>query len=352
MFGNGIFNIAVALGFAPGRWVVGAGVAVGLGLAYWIAIRGVRLLNIFNTIIAPGLVFLVLFMFIMLLRTHGWEAIARAEPLAPTPIPIVNYLIALELGIASGIAWWGGIGFLARNTKTRRDAVYPELLQLGFSAGVVCAVALFSALMVQSSDPTEWMVPIGGVFMGVIALAFVALANVTSTTVSLFAGGLALRHVPALRGRPWWQAVGAVALPCVAFVFWPIELYDLGDVFLAYNGTMYAPISSILFVDFFFLRDQKLHLWSIFDDAPDGEYQYWKGFNWLALGCVVLGQAVYIILYNPFSGETHELFRFFPPSLTACIVPGLLYWAGMRFLFPRLGDEVFKDQRSLSTPNI
>ena len=352
MFGNGIFNIAVALGFAPGRWVVGAGVAVGLGLAYWIAIRGVRLLNIFNTIIAPGLVFLVLFMFIMLLRTHGWEAIARAEPLAPTPIPIVNYLIALELGIASGIAWWGGIGFLARNTKTRRDAVYPELLQLGFSAGVVCAVALFSALMVQSSDPTEWMVPIGGVFMGVIALAFVALANVTSTTVSLFAGGLALRHVPALRGRPWWQAVGAVALPCVAFVFWPIQPYDLGDVFLAYNGTMYAPISGILFVDFFFLRDQKLHLWSIFDDAPDGEYQYWKGFNWLALGCVVLGQAVYIILYNPFSGETHELFRFFPPSLTACIVPGLLYWAGMRFLFPRLGDEVFKDQRSLSTPNI
>ena len=62
----------------------------------------------------------------------------------------------------------------------------------------------------------------------------------------------------------------------------------LGDVFLAYNGTMYAPISGILFVDFFLLRDQKLHLWSIFDDAPDGEYQYWKGFNWLALGCVVL----------------------------------------------------------------
>ena len=115
---------------------------------------------------------------------------------------------------------------------------------------------------------------------------------------------------------------------------------------------MYAPISGILFVDFFLLRGQKIHLWSIFDDAPDGAYQYWKGFNWLALGCVVLGQAVYIILYNPLSGETHELFRFFPPSLTACIVPGLLYWAGMRFLFPRLGDEIPKDQRSLSLPNI
>ena len=98
MFGNGIFNIAVALGFAPGRWVVVAGVAVGLGLAYWIAIRGVRLLNVVNTIITPGLVFLVLvlFMFVMLLRTYGWEAISRGEPLAPTPIPISGPCFALR----------------------------------------------------------------------------------------------------------------------------------------------------------------------------------------------------------------------------------------------------------------
>jgi NCS1 family nucleobase:cation symporter-1 len=39
-------------------------------------------------------------------------------------------------------------------------------------------VALFSALVVGSDDPTEWMVPLGGPVMGVLALCFVAPANV------------------------------------------------------------------------------------------------------------------------------------------------------------------------------
>ena len=330
MFGNGLRNIAEALGYQPGGWIVGAGVALGLWLSYWIATRGVHLLNISNSIITPGLALLVAFMFFMLLRDHGWAAIAAAEPLDPTPKPIVNYLIALELGVASGISWWGGIGFLARNTRSKRNAVYPEILQLGLASGIVCSVGLFSALVVQSDDPTEWMVPIGGVFLGVVALGFVALANITSTAVSLFASGLALRHIPALRDRPWQQLMVLTILPCVPFVFWPDQLYGLGDAFLAYNGTMYAPIVGIVFVDFFFLRGQRLSLWSIFESDPSGEYHYSRGFHWPALASVVLGQATYLFLFDPISGETHYLFRFMPASVAACLVPAATYWIAMQ----------------------
>ena len=107
-------------------------------------------------------------------------------------------------------------------------------------------------------------------------------------------------------------------LPCAPFVFWPHELYSMGDVFLAYNGTIYAPISGILFVDYFFLRGQKLSLWSIFEDHPSGEYYYHAGYNWFGLGSILLGQACYLFLYNPISGETHALFRLMPPSIAAC----------------------------------
>ena len=131
MFGNGLRNIAEALGYAPGRWVVGVGVTLGLWLSYLICTRGVRLLNRVNAVLTPALGLLVVFMLVMLLRNEGWEKIAAAEPLAPGPTPFGNYLIALELGIAGGISWWGGIGFLARNTRTRRNAVYPEIIQLG-----------------------------------------------------------------------------------------------------------------------------------------------------------------------------------------------------------------------------
>jgi NCS1 family nucleobase:cation symporter-1 len=349
MFGNGIRNIAEALGYEPGGWIVGAGVALGLWLSYLVVTRGVHLLNVSNSIITPGLLLVVVFMFTMLLSKYGWDAIVAAEPLDPHPKPLVNYLIALELGVASGFSWWGGIGFLARNTRTRRNAIYPEVFHLGFSFGAVCSVALFSALLVQSDDPTEWMVPLGGVVMGVLALLFVALANVTSTAVSIYASGLALRHVPRLRGISWRSLMLVTILPCVPFVFWPHELYDLGDAFLAYNGTMYAPISGSVLVDFVWLRRQKLSLWDLFDDDPAGAYHYQRGFHWLGLGSLLLGQAVYLALYDPISGEVHDLVRFLPASLAAFLVPAVVYGVGARLLGR---GRAAPERRRLVSPNI
>jgi len=351
MFGNGLRNIGEALGYDPGRWVVGAGVAVGLWLSYLICTRGVHLLNVINAVLTPALGLLVVFMLVMLLRDQGWQAIAAAAPLDPGPVPFTNYLIALELGIAGGISWWGGIGFLARNTRSRRNAVYPELLQLGLAGGLVCCVGLFSALVVRSFDPTEWMVPIGGLFVGVIALGFVAFANVTSTAVSIFASGLALRHVPGLRDLPWKILILLTISPCVPFIFWPHELYDLGDAFLAYNGTMYAPIVGIVFVDFIVLRRQRLSLWAIFEGAPSGAYHYTGGFHWPAIASLVLGQALYLFIYNPISGEMHEFFQFVPPSVIACLVPALTYWLATWALRTRATADA-QPVRRLLEPNI
>ncbi len=331
MFGNGIVNIVEAMGFHAAWWLAGAGVALGIWLSYIITTRGVHLLSLFNAIITPGLIVIVVFMFYMLITTHGWSEILAAPPLDPLPTPWLNYAIAVELGIASGISWWGGIGFLARNTKTRRNAIYPEILHFGLVNGAVCSIALFSGLVIGSDDPTRWMVPLGGVMMGVLALAFVALANITSTSVSLFASGLALRHIPGLRKRGWKLIIILTCVPLAFFVVWPAELYDLGGAFLAYNGTMQAPVAGILLVDYFFLRKQRLHLRSIFEDAPSGLYYYTKGFNLLALVCVVIGQLAYFGIYNPFTDEAYTLFRFIPASIAAFFVPGLLYWAGMKF---------------------
>jgi NCS1 family nucleobase:cation symporter-1 len=210
---------------------------------------------------------------------------------------------------------------------------------------------LFSGLIVGSEDPTEWMIPLGGLVFGVMALVFVALANITSTVVSVYASGLALRHLPGLRQRAWWQVVVVALLPLCAFVFWPRELYDLGDAFLAYNGTMHAPIGGILLVDYFFIRKQRINLRAVYESAPSGEYYYWKGFNVIALTGIVLGQVTYFALYNPFSGATHWMFNVMPASIAAFLVPAILYWLGMRHLQPRSlpgTDEVAR----LISPNI
>jgi NCS1 family nucleobase:cation symporter-1 len=351
MFGNGLRNIGEALGYEPGSWIVGAGVALGLWLAYLIVTRGVHLLSLANAIITPGLAILVVFMFVMLFRDQGWETIVAAEPIAPGPTPFVNYVIALELSIASGMSWWGGIGFLARNAKSRRDAIYPELLQLGLAGALVCCVGLFSALVVRSHDPTEWMVPLGGVFLGVLALGFVALANVTSTAVSIFASGLALRHVPGLHTLNWKRLMLVTILPCIPFVVWPHELYSMGDAFLAYNATMHAPVIGIVFVDFFILRRQRLSLWAIFEASPEGAYHYSRGFHWPALASLVLGQVLYIYFYNPITGETPGILEFLPASVIACLVPAVTYLVGTR-LFTRDIHADATAPRQLARPNI
>jgi NCS1 family nucleobase:cation symporter-1 len=357
MFGNGIQNILGALGYEFGNWIVGAGVALGLLVSYVIVTRGVHLLSLSNSIIAPGIAVLVVFLFYRLFHDYGWEAIASAPPLNPGPNPLTNYVIAVELGIASGISWWGGVGFLARNTKSQRNAIYPEIIQLGFSGSVACCIGLFSALVVQSNDPTEWMVPLGGVVMGIFALVFVALANVTSTAISIFASGLAMRHVKRFRATPWWQLMLLLIVPCVPFIFWPQELFDLGDVFLAYNGTMYAPISGILFADYFFLRKQKLNLRALFEDDPSGEYYFQRGFNWIALTALLLGQITYIFLYNPYSGEAHPLAQIAPASVASCVLAALFYGVGMRVLNRRraVSAQASPDGRSpqpLISPNV
>ena len=106
---------------------------------------------------------------------------------------------------------------------------------------------LFSSLVLRTSDPTEWLIPIGGAVMGLVALLFVAVANITSSAISIYASGLALRHVEVLKARPWWHLVLWSLVPCMPFVFWPEQLEGMGSNFLAYNGTLYAPVVGILF---------------------------------------------------------------------------------------------------------
>ncbi|HNP35355.1 MAG TPA: cytosine permease [Woeseiaceae bacterium] len=331
MFGNGIVNIVSALGFEPPAWLAGAGVALGLLASYFVTTRGVRLFSLFNNIITPGLLAVICFMIYMLVTTHGWDEIVSAKPLDPLPTPWLNYAIAVELGIANGVSFWAGIGFLARNTKSRRNAIYPEVIHFGLVNGAVCSIALISGLVIGTDDPTEWMVPLGGVVMGILALTFVALANITSTAVSIFASGLALRHVPSLARRSWKVIMALTCVPMIVFVIWPQELFDLGGAFLAYNGTMQAPIAGILLVDYFLLKKQHIDLRSIFEAAPSGQYYYSKGFNFLALGAVVVGQVAYFIIYNPTTGEALPIIRFLPATVAAFLAPAVLYWAGMKF---------------------
>jgi hypothetical protein len=79
----------------------------------------------------------------------------------------------------------------------------------------------------------------------------------------------------------------------------------------------------------------------------------------LALGSLLLGQVVYVIMYNPISGEIHELSRFIPASVAASVLPALVYGIGMGLLNRREGarphtpaDPDAPGSRRLISPNV
>ncbi len=84
--------------------------------------------------------------------------------------------------------------------------------------------------------------------------------------------------------------------PCMPFVFWPDEMVGMGSNFLAYNGTLYAPVVGILVADFVSIRRQRLNDCALFDDDPRADYYSMKGSHRHTVTRMNLGQAVYLSL--------------------------------------------------------
>ena len=199
MFGRGVANVAAALGAASGPWLVRIAVGAGVVAAYAIVVRGVHILNVFNAIVTPGLVLVTGLLFYVILRDGGWAAVVQRPPLEPAADARLGYLLALEYGLGAGFSWWPGIGYLARNTDTQRNSLYPQILTMGLAMGVVCCTGLLAGLLYRSYDPTLWMLKAGGPIFGVMALALVGIANVSASAIMMSTAVLACRHLGFVR---------------------------------------------------------------------------------------------------------------------------------------------------------
>ena len=339
MFANAFKNAALTLGFNAGPYIVSIVTLLGILAAYAITVRGVHMLNVFNMIVTPGLVIVCCALFYFIFKEHGWSALVSAMPLTPTEDKQFNYILSFEYGLGAGFSWWPGIGFLARNTDNQRNSFYPQVLTMGFGMGVICLTGLFSALLFKTYDPTEWMLKIGGPVIGIAALLLVAIANISASSAMIYIAGLSLRHIPFLRSIQWWKLLAVSCLPVMAFVFWPDYLYEKGNAFLAYNATMYAPMSGVLLMDYLLLRKGKLNISQIFESSKSGHYWFFGGFNIFALGCMIAGQIIYLLLLNPLDPTAfvpgHGMFKWFTASVPAILIPMVAYFILAKlFLLP------------------
>jgi len=321
-------------------WIVTAGALLAIVLAALVAMRGPDMIRRLSAVIAPSLILIMLALMYFISQRYSFGELLAMPPLQPPfENPHVNFMIAVEINIAAGFSWWPYIGNLSRLCSNQRTAFWPNLVGIFGAASLGESVSLFAATTLGSSDPTAWMRLAGGMGFGVIALSFLALANLTGMVNILYTAVIGLRQLAGerLRSMGWGVLIGLFCIiPVVIVVFLP-GIYDGFFIFLVWTSALNSALAGIGIADYFFLRKQRLNLRHLYAEQSGSPVRFCKGFNPIALVALVAGFAIYVVVFNPQTLAHTDFFTFATASLPSCLLAGLVHYGLTRLLAARLG---------------
>jgi nucleobase:cation symporter-1, NCS1 family len=324
--------------------------AIGAILLTWfIVAKGPTSIKVFNMIVAPALLVLMIVMMWLILSTHSFADLMAMGPIDP-PFEnhTANFIIAIEVNIAAGMSWWPYLGNLARLTKTERVATWPNLVGIFGAAVLGEIVGLLAAVALGNSDPTIWMAQIGGIVVGVIALAFVAFANITSMANILYTSLIGLRQVgtAGLRAIRWETLCFFFCVVPLLLVVLAPGVYDGFFKFLVWTSALNSALAGIGIADYFVLRRQRLDLRALHSTAPASAYRFWHGYNPIGLVSLLVGFLVYVAVFNPLSLAHAPAFLYLTASIPSCLAAGACH-LGLSWAFARrLGWGAYPDRGS------
>ena len=302
----------------------------GLVLVWAIIRRGSGALASSSKWIALGVCVLASVVLALLIHKVGVSGILDAKPLAPFEDKAANIAIGLECFIATAIAWWPYIGGMVRLVPSARTALWPSVFGLAVPLAAVAVIGLYAGLVVPESggDPTSFLTDVGGLVFGVIALAFIVLANVGSTMVGTYAAAVGVRQVPAISRRISWSGACALTLAptAVIVVFFADAFLGNLQIFLAGCALFMAPMCGIQAVDFFVLRRQNLDMRALYGAGRNNPYAFWGGVNPAAIIGFAVGIVVFLLLLNPVTYVPKGIFGYTTASIPSLLSAGLAYW--------------------------
>lgn len=267
-----------------------------------------------------------LWMVWMLLAKES-DAISTATPAYASGDLQWDYVTGIELGIVSLLSWWPYIGALVRVSPDASTAAKPAMLGMGLPVPLLSVIGLAAILALETSDPSAWMVQLGGGFYGTIALLFVIAANLGTAIAGVYATAVGLKSVPAISTLSWPVTLlfGLVPVAVIGVVL-PDLFFDNFGTFLAFIGVFFAPLCAIQIVDFFLLRGQRLDVRALYQGGPNSPYYYIGGFNPAAILGMVAGFVAYIYLLNPLTYVSRSPYEILTASLPSALAGGVIYW--------------------------
>lgn len=264
---------------------------------------------------------------IWLLLTTKSEAIAAATPAYASGSLRWDYVTGIEIGIVSLLSWWPYIGAMVRVAPDAPTSVKPAMIAMGLPVPLLSVIGLAAILALGISDPSAWMVELGGSFYGAIALVFVLAANLGTAILGVYATSVGLRSVPSISRLPWTVTMLIALVPvAVITVILPDFFFNNFGTFLAFVGVFFAPMCGIQIVDYLILRRQRLSLRALYDPSREAAYYYWGGVNPAGIVGMAAGFITYVYLLNPISYASKAPYDLLTASLPAAFMGGLAFW--------------------------
>ena len=262
-----------------------------------------------------------------LLVSQRWPELVAAQPPNASPHRLWNYTTGIELGIGATLSWWPYLGAMIRMAPNGRAIVLPVMLGMAAPVPLLSLIGLAGALVLKSSDPTEWLRIVGGPAYAIISLTFVTAANFGTTTAGIYASAIGLRNFSFLQQRRWTTLLGLTIAPvALVGIFIPELFFAKFGNFLALIAVAFAPLCGIQIVDYFVLRRGRIDIRAIYADQPGQPYYFWRGINPAAILALGAGCATYVALLNPLSYESAAPYPYLTASLPAAAVAGVIYF--------------------------
>lgn len=343
MFGHGLVIVAgQLLGVEISQTGAAASILalVAILVSALILVRGPVSVETVCRILAPMLMVVLIGILVIVFTENTWSELVALAPLGGVSEDgHLSFMLAVELSIAGGFAWWPNLGNLARLTRTSRAAFWPNWVGV-FGASVIAAVVgSIAALSLQLEEPTQWFIPLAGVGIGMVALVIVCFANITAILSQGYASMVALKGGGGrlFRTAAWPWLVAAILGPAAILVFFPAAVYDNYGRFLSWGAIVLAPLCAVQIVDYFVLRRRRLSVRDLFAPIGESAYGYWRGVNYAAFASVAVGAVTYSLLLDPVTYEPSELFRYTTASVPAFAAAGLAHYVLTKAIVERLG---------------
>lgn len=243
---------------------------------------------------------------------------------------IIPYVLSIEANFAFVITLVGGMAEVPRLCKSEKGGYYAGVLGQGLAGsffvvvGAVMAIAMEHVTGQMIDDPTVMMATLSVPALGLTSLLLVAFANIGTQAVGSYIYGVMLKST--FKKADYRVLVVVLGVYVGALCVWG-KIIEYFGTFLTISACIYAPLAALLFVDFFFVRKQKLDFYSAYEIKGHNRYYYTKGFNVVGVLCLVAGVAISLLIYNPVTGEIHNDFFFhFTPTGCSLVGTGLLYY--------------------------